>query len=228
MLDLLSILKRRPVHAEAGPVGPRQRQLLQCLLENKDGATAEELSAALGITRSAVHQHLAGLLRDGYVARVDLKKTGGRPGHAFALTADGIHLFPKRYDWFSGLLMGILARHVTNDQLKDELRAIGRDLAAPMRADIARMERPKQIEAAARIMSELGYVARPAAGAAPEIEAFNCIYHHLAAETPEVCELDLAFLEALIGERPEHAECMVRGGKACRFRFGGAPAKGAR
>ncbi len=221
MVDLLALIKGRRARPDPAAIGPRQRQLLQCLLENKEGATAEDLAKAVGVTRSAVHQHLSGLLRDGYVERVDLKKTGGRPGHAFALTADGVHLFPKQYDWFSGLLMGVLARHVTNDQLKDELRAIGRDLAAPLRAGLACETRPQQIAAAARIMSELGYVARPAAGA--EIEAFNCIYHHLAAERPEVCELDLAFLEALVGERPEHAECMVRGGKACRFRFGASP-----
>ena len=223
MVDLLSFLNRRATRDEPRPAGPRQRQLLHCLLEHKDGATADDLSAALGISRSAVHQHLAGLMRDGVVERVNLTKTGGRPGHAYALTAEGIHLFPKRYDWFSGLLMGVLARHITNDQLKDELRAIGRDLAGPMRADVAQLDRSEQIGVAAKVMNDLGYVARRAAGGAPEIEAFNCIYHHLAAERPEVCELDLAFLEALIGERPEHAECMVRGGKACRFRFEGPP-----
>jgi hypothetical protein len=51
------------------------------------------------------------------------------------------------------------------------------------------------------------------------IDARNCVYHHLAAEHPEVCELDLALLSSLLGGKIEHVECMVRGGASCRFRL---------
>ena len=50
-------------------------------------------------------------------------------------------------------------------------------------------------------------------------DARNCVYHHLAAEHPEVCELDLALLSSLLGGKIEHVECMVRGGGSCRFRL---------
>jgi predicted ArsR family transcriptional regulator len=71
-------------------------------------------------------------------------------------------------------------------------------------------------------MRELGYHARAVAepGAElPLIDARNCVYHHLAAEHREVCELDLALLSSLLGGKIEHVECMVRGGASCRFRL---------
>jgi predicted ArsR family transcriptional regulator len=73
----------------------------------------------------------------------------------------------------------------------------------------------------ASAMSDLGYAARAAhtEDGSEEIQAFNCVYHYLAAQHPEVCAFDLALIEAATGKRPEHAECMVRGGGSCRFKF---------
>ena len=52
---------------------------------------------------------------------------------------------------------------------------------------------------------------------ASEIIANNCVYHELAAECRQVCELDLSLMETLLEARVEHRECMVRGGHCCRF-----------
>jgi predicted ArsR family transcriptional regulator len=69
-------------------------------------------------------------------------------------------------------------------------------------------------------MTELGYDARSAIAArVPEIQARNCVFHHLAQQHPSVCRFDLALLARASGRRVEHAECMLRGGKVCRFRF---------
>jgi predicted ArsR family transcriptional regulator len=70
----------------------------------------------------------------------------------------------------------------------------------------------------ARIMQELGYAAQPAS-AATTIEASNCVFHHLAAKFPEVCRFDLALIGAFAGATVEHQECMVRGGRLCRFKL---------
>ncbi|MCK7509177.1 MAG: hypothetical protein MZV70_37470 [Desulfobacterales bacterium] len=51
------------------------------------------------------------------------------------------------------------------------------------------------------------------------IEASNCVFHHLAAQYPEVCRFDLALLAAFVGTPVEHQECVVRGGQVCRFGF---------
>lgn len=218
LAKLLGFQRREP-----GQVGPRQRELLQQLLEQKEGRTVDQLVKALGVTRSAVHQHLAALERDGYVEKRQLAKTRGRPGQVYALTRDGVHLFPKQYDWFSTFLMEVLARRLGDEELAAELRTIGEGLAQSVEKDIETEDFDDRLDAVAQLMTKLGYVAKTVdnagKGASREIQAFNCIYHHLAEERPEVCELDLALLERLMGARPEHAECLARGGASCRFRF---------
>ncbi|MCK7492759.1 MAG: hypothetical protein MZW92_15430 [Comamonadaceae bacterium] len=57
--------------------------------------------------------------------------------------------------------------------------------------------------ALAQLMTDLGYHARATEGVAPlpPIEAGNCVFHHLAAQYPEVCRFDLALLAAFVGAR---------------------------
>ncbi len=105
--------------------------------------------------------------------------------------------------------------------LRSELDALGKKIGAQLSAQQNQSADENAVEALAGAMSELGYVAyaRRDTNGAPEIQAFNCVYHHLAAQHPEVCDFDLALIEAATGQRPEHVECMVRGGGSCRFRF---------
>ena len=75
--------------------------------------------------------------------------------------------------------------------------------------------------ALAQRLDSLGYEAVPARhGEEWQVEAFNCVFHALAKQHPQVCKFDLAYLEAVSGRRIHHMECIVRGGHVCRFRVG--------
>ena len=70
-------------------------------------------------------------------------------------------------------------------------------------------------------LDALGYEALPARhGDDWQVEAFNCVFHALARQHPQVCKFDLAYMEAATGRRIHHMECIVRGGHVCRFRIG--------
>ncbi len=200
------------------PLGVRQRAMLQILLENRDGLTADDLAAKLNVTRAAVHQHLVALQRAGFVRRRDFVKTKGRPGHIYAITDEGVHQFPKRYDWFSELLLGVLSERLTGEELSEELNRLGKRIGKKLAVELETLSHDARIEKVAATLNDLGYVAR-ASDDGDVIEAFNCVYHHLAAEHPQVCEFDLALLESAVGIRPAHQSCMVRGGKSCCFLF---------
>jgi predicted ArsR family transcriptional regulator len=207
-------------------LGERQRQLLHLLLTNKAGLTVDDLSTELQITRNAVRQHLAALERDDIVRRGETKPSGGRPEQLYLLSDKGAELFPRRYSWFSELLIESLAAEIgpqkVGDRLEEMGRKVGRQLsaAAPAPADLA-----GRTAAMARIMQDLGYAAEPVAAAATTIEASNCVFHHLAAKFPEICRFDLALIGTFAGATVEHQECMVRGGQLCRFKLS-APRKG--
>jgi predicted ArsR family transcriptional regulator len=68
-------------------------------------------------------------------------------------------------------------------------------------------------------MTDAGYEAKVDPASRNDIVARNCVFHRSAERFPAICKFDLAFLEGMTGERPQHVECMVRGGQCCRFRF---------
>ena len=59
--------------------GSSQQEVLNQLMEHKAGATLDELVTAVGLSRTAVNQHLMALEREGYVRKGTPRKTGGRP-----------------------------------------------------------------------------------------------------------------------------------------------------
>lgn len=200
----------------------RQQELLKLLLENKAGLTVEELSQALHITRNAVRQHLAGLERDGLVVQVGTRPTGGRPELLYLLGDRGQELFPRRYSWFCQLLIETIRQEVGNEGLAQRLQAMGTGVAGQLATQASPGgSAAVRIRQLANSMTDLGYGAHAVEGPdeVPAIEANNCVFHHLAADYPEVCQFDLALMGTFVGAEVEHQECMVRGGRVCRFRF---------
>ena len=204
---------------EAG--GSTQQSLLRALLRNKAGLSVEALSQSLDISRNAVRQHLASLERDGFVGRGKTQSSGGRPEHLYVLTDAGNERFPRQYSWFSELLLQLLQAESGPAGLDEKLAELGRSIGRSMTSRLSGPVGSKgRIAAIAAIMQEIGYdaVARTTGGE-QVIEAHNCVFHKLAAKSPEVCSFDIALLSTCSGARVEHRTCMVRGGDACRFRF---------
>jgi DeoR family transcriptional regulator, suf operon transcriptional repressor len=200
-------------------LGERQQAMLRLLLQEKEGLTVDQLVAHLSITRTAVRQHLAALERDGYIHKDGLKITGGRPGFLYSLTAAGAEIFPKQYAWFSALLLQRLRQQLGHEGLVRFMRDLAAGVAAGLGPRVDGRGPEARVMELVLIMNDLGYDARtPGAKGAPlSIVATNCVYHQLAEAFPEVCEFDLGLLELVAQLRVRHTECMVRGGRVCRF-----------
>jgi predicted ArsR family transcriptional regulator len=206
-------------------LGERQQQLLVLLLSNKAGLTVDELSGELEITRNAVRQHLAALERDNLVRRGETKPSGGRPEQLYLLSSRGAEMFPRRYSWFSELLIEAMAADVGHDAVGDKLDQMGRAVALQLlKSKASPDDRASRVAAMAEIMKELGYEAAvPPAPAEDTIAAVNCVFHHLAEKFPDVCRFDLGLIGAFTDSTVEHQECMVRGGRMCRFKLRPVP-----
>jgi len=202
-------------------LGASQRELLQLLQRNKDGRGVDEIAEDLGLSPSTVRQHLASLEQSGYVMRAAPRKTAGRPGFVFALSPEGNELFPRKYSWFTSLILGSLAREQGADGLGRYLRATARALAASLKLESHDAAPRLRLGALAETMNQLGYDAEMAEIDADraEVRAYNCVYHHLAQDYPQLCEFDIELMTQVSGRHVEHVECMVRGGKCCRFRL---------
>jgi DeoR family transcriptional regulator, suf operon transcriptional repressor len=203
-------------------VGDTQQKLLTRLLESKAGLTVDELAGAMEITRTAVKQHLSGLEKLGYVQHTSAK-SGGRPRFVYTLTDSGIDLFPKRYSWFSRVMLENLRKKIGPEEFGDYMHDLGVDMSAAAIPRLVGKTRIERIVEIVKIMNEAGFAARVASPGEseklPRIECKNCVFHDLSKDYTEVCRFDLGFLSGLMGAPIEHLECMQRGGQACRFRF---------
>lgn len=202
--------------------GASRNRLLRHLLRHKAGASIEELARAAGVTRTAIRQHLAALMRDELVATAGSRPSGGRPETLFVLTPQGREAFPRRYSWFAQLLIEAIANEHGATGLRLRLGKIAAAVVAQLRQRVpSGRSRGQRVESLASIMDGLGYDARRAEDerGAPAIEADNCVFHELAMKNPNVCHFDLALLSGYTDSKVELTECMARGGHVCRFRF---------
>lgn len=198
--------------------GHRRQSLLNLLLERKEGLTIDQMASALGITRTAVREHVGALERERLIAAGALAgSTGGRPGRLYALTPRGMSLFPKQYDLIARLLLEQLSQRLGAAEAERELRALGASLAAKLKEKVRGRTLAERTREVAALMRELGYEASARKDGEPTIEALNCVYHELAQSDRTVCALDLSLIEHLADAEVEHRACMARGDNACVF-----------
>jgi len=202
--------------------GASRNRLMRHLLRNKQGASIDEMASAVGVTRTAVRQHLAALMRDGLVAGGETRPTGGRPEQLYVLSPQGREEFPRRYSWFAQLLIEAMQREHGTSGLRVRLGRIAAAVVAQIRQGAPAIgSRREKVQALAGLMDNLGYDAHTARDleGAPTIEADNCVFHELATKNPEICHFDLALLSGYTGSKVTLHECMARGGHVCRFQF---------
>lgn len=205
----------------ANSLSERQYELLRCLLHNKDGLTIEEVAAMLSISRNAVVQHINALTASGYIDSSLRPSTGGRPSRIYMLSASGSEVFPRHYALFSKVLLELLEQSMGDEAIAQLMQNLGDALAAEYSQKIpATLSLPEKVAMLREIMYELGYETRlEQPGSADEIIADNCVFHQLANKSEQVCQLDLQLMKNLTGATVDHVECMVRGGKCCRFKI---------
>jgi predicted ArsR family transcriptional regulator len=200
-----------------------QQEVLNQLMASREGLTLDEISASLGLSRTAINQHLMVLEREGHVRRAAPRKTGGRPLNVYVLTEEGINLFPKQYSWFSKLLFQTLREKVGHEEMSQYMYDLGVSLSAALIPRVIGKNRTERIDEIVKIMNETGFIATTISAEGsdklPRVECRNCVYHDLSKDYPEVCRFDIGFLSGLMGAEIEHQACMQRGGGACRFRF---------
>jgi DeoR family suf operon transcriptional repressor len=201
-------------------LAPARRALLT-RIKREGEARAEDLANALGITTSAVRQHLQSLERAGYVEHRVLRAGPGRPKHVFRLTEVGDALFPRRY----GELAGELLRTLAEDDPDALDRAFERRRARRVeraRARLAGLDLPDRVAELARILDEDGYVAEalddPDGGW--RIVEHNCAILDVAVRYGAACGTEIDFLrEVLPDAEVDRTSHIVSGAHHCAYRI---------
>ncbi len=193
--------------------GPRQQQILQLLLENKSGLSIEDLALRLAISRSATQQHLAVLERNSLIKADGQNMTKGRPARNYVLTDTGLNQFPKQYSWFSNIILTALKDELGQAAFEKFIENLGTQLGRSLREQAQQQNLEHEL---LKAMQALGYQAESCDDG---IQAYNCVYHDLVAQHPELCAFDRALMTSVLGEPIEQKACMQQGDCACIFQF---------
>lgn len=181
-----------------------------------------KLSAALGVTATAVRQRLDRLMRSGLVERRALGGRRGRPAHAYSLTEAGRR---SAGDNFRDLAI-VLWREIRSipdlDVCRSVLGRIGGALAGLHRGDVSgalpadRLRRVAELMRRRDIACAVESTDAPVPGP-PVLANYACPYPDLADEDRTICAAERAMIEELVGSPISLCECRLDGAPCCRF-----------
>jgi DeoR family suf operon transcriptional repressor len=198
-----------------------QQLILKYLLDHKDGATLDEISSHLEITKTAAKEHILKIESHGYLAFVDSKGSVGRPRRRYLLSQEGHDAFPKQYSWLSNVLLELLAEDLGGAGVAKLMKSLANKVAKSMEGKFKNTKTSVELLSKINVaMNELGYfttVKQSDVRKGAILEATNCVYHSVAKQHPELCGFDVRFLENVSGMNVQLESCIARGGSVCRF-----------
>lgn len=179
--------------------------------------TVNDLAAALELTDNAVRAHLSSLERDGLVRQAGMQPGFRKPHVTYALTPESEQIFPKAYGPLLDLLLGVLSKKLSEKELRAAMREVGKMVAANHLLEVEDKTREQRIEAALRILKDLGGSATFHESEGKHfIRGNGCPLSAATAHHPEACLIAESLLSSIIGT-PVKEHCIHGAPPACRF-----------
>ncbi len=195
-----------------------RRAILEILKERKQ-ATIDDLAEQLGLTPMTVRHHLNVLQSQGVVVatRLRYKQSAGRPRHIYTLTEEGDDLFPVNYHELANHLLDEIKELVSEDKMRQIFHRIGEKLAAEA-PDITGLPLAEQVASVADFMTARGFISRwEEVEDGYALHQFNCPYRRVARNHSEVCQMDMAFVSALLGVESKRIHGTASTGEYCTY-----------
>lgn len=184
-------------------------------LQRHGEATVRDLEGLLGVSTTAVREHLTHLQARDLVANRLVRHGLGRPRSVYFLTAVGKSQFPKGYDTLVNLLLRELAaRHP--EELDVLLEAVGARLADEYRGEIAGVALHERLEGL-RLALEARSIPVAVQASDASFEVLACPYLDVAQEHAVVCQMERHALEQALGESLKLAGTIREGNRSCHF-----------
>lgn len=195
--------------------GTRGRLLM--LLRRSD-RSIPDLAGDLGISDTAVRNHVAALQRDGLVEKAEVERgTGGKPARLYRLALEAEELFPKAYAFALGELLRMLEKRDGREAVVALLRDLGRRVAASSVSDGGEAVAVRVAVAAGALRDLGGDVDIERTGSGWCIRGHGCPLSAVVREDAGVCALVESLVEA-ITDRPVTGCCEHGDRPKCAFR----------
>src|SRR5580658_5887546 len=192
-----------PAGAPPGPAGletmPARRRTILTALKSRGEARAEDLANDLGVTVSAMRQHLQSLASDGLVEHEQVRDGRGRPRHIYHLTDRADSLFPRAYAEITNELLGYVDE-VDHELLEKVFRRRRDRRIRQANTRLAGKPFDERVAELARILDEDGYLATVEAGddGTYRIVEHNCAILGVARRYNQACTSEIEFIRSVL------------------------------
>ncbi len=200
----------------AQSLSPTREKILHLLKEWGKG-TATQLSKALGISRIAVHQHLAWLKAHGLVSVSVERKGCGRPAEVFTLTEKAQEqFFPRHYDLLAVTVLDEVASEFGDEFVHKLFRRFRERWRERLRGSSKSLR--QRVRDLANLLAEEGYLARWEETPKGFILSLsNCPIAQVAKRFQHACVSEVELLTDILGA-PVVRQChQVSGDACCRY-----------
>jgi predicted ArsR family transcriptional regulator len=209
------------------PVHAVRKHILE-LLKERDGATVAELAESLNMAPVSVRHHLDILQGDNLISvdRLERKGNVGRPQQVYALTTVANEHFPDNFAALAAGLVRQLKKVLPAEQVEAAFKALAQDFAGSVQPNLAELPVKERLERVTSFLNERGYLARwevdeSAADGGFLLHKCNCPYAGVSDEHNELCLMDQALINELMGESCQRIESMAKDGRCCTYRVAG-------
>jgi DeoR family suf operon transcriptional repressor len=193
-------------------------QILEYLQRNPS-ATIKDFEVLLGVTTTAVRQHLNALQASGYLDRREERSGVGRPHYIYVGTDAARELFACRCDVLALTMLQEMYGMVGAEQIGTLLKRVGVRLAERYEESVKATGLQHRVEEMAGALGRQGVLTDVSADESNTIalKMYNCPYHDLAIEHREICEMDQLMLQQVLGAEVSLDDCIMDGHASCSF-----------
>jgi DeoR family suf operon transcriptional repressor len=178
--------------------------------------TVQALAEALDVSPGAVRVHLTNLERDGIVQLGSAQKGFRKPFQTYELTEEAEHAMSRAYAPVLAMLVNLLERRISKEELQELLCLTGRSLAA-RHGEVAHGTISERTRNAVNKLNSLGGNAHiEETEDQLVIRTSACPLRTVTTGRPEACCIATCMLAELIGSNVSH-ECDHSGSPRCRF-----------
>lgn len=185
-------------------------------LQRHGEATVKDFEEVLGVSTTAVREHLTHLQAKDLITTRLVRNGPGRPRQLYFLTPKAQSQFPKQYDTLVNLLLREIAGREGPEQLQTILDAVAARLAEEYGAQITGAELNQRLSELRGALESRGIPAEVQPGGAG-FEVFACPYLDVAQEHASVCTMERRMIEQLLGERVALQSSIRDGSRSCHF-----------
>ena len=181
-------------------------------------ARIKDVAADLGVTASAVRQHLAQLEAQGTVQAEKVYEGIGRPYYVYSVTAQANSLFHKDCGELTGLLLEEFVRTQGSEALQRVLQRVGDRLTLLYQRQIWGRELADRVQAWAELLEERGvFVEIEKSDSGYILKEYGCPYYDVAVGSRAVCEMELRVMSRLLETEVKLVQCTWDGCHYCQF-----------